>query len=144
MRATPIIERLQQSVPEFGSRVFGAAALAPLVNSNTLPSETPAAFVIPLGVDAGPAVSTSGAHRQMMSLQWGVMLVVTYAADITGEESLPEVDALCECVRAALAGFQPLDDGVLELKRERLIRIEAGTIFYQLDFAVDEQLRVIS
>jgi hypothetical protein len=80
----------------------------------------------------------------MMHLQWGVLLVVDYAGDVTGAETMPEVGTIAKSIREALAGFQPGSDGVLDLKRERLVKLSKGTAFYQLDFNVDEQLRIIS
>lgn len=144
MIADTIIARLKANVAALGNRVEGAAALAPLIDGNELPATTPAAFVIPLGLDAGRAESSAGTHRQMLYLQWGVLLVVDYAGDVTGAETMPEVGTIAAAIRAALAGFQPGSDGVLELKRERLVKLSAGAAFYQLDFSVDEQLRIIS
>lgn len=144
MIADTIIARLKANVEALGQRVDGAAALAPLIDGNELPATTPAAFVIPLGLDAGRAESSTGTHRQMMHLQWGVLLVIDYAGDVTGVETMPEVGELAKSIREALAGFQPGSDGVLDLKRERLVKLSKGTAFYQLDFNVDEQLRIIS
>lgn len=142
MRADPIIERLKSDVSAFGGRIEGAAALAPLVAENRIPEQTPAAFVIPLGLDAGAADSMTGFHRQMMRLSWGVLIVISYAGDATGQDMMPGIDDLADQVRSSLTGFQPGEDGVLELKRERLVRLDAGTLFYQIDFAIDEQLRI--
>jgi hypothetical protein len=139
-----IKERLQQSVPELGNRVENVAALSVLMRQDVTPHETPAAYLIPLGLDGGPADIISGAYRQMLTVQWGVMLVISYAGDLTGSVSWTDVGHVARSIRHALAGFQPDDDGILVLKRERLVEIKAGTIFYQLDFAVDEQLRIIS
>lgn len=144
MIADTIIARLKANVAALGNRVEGAAALAPLMDGNGLPATTPIVFVIPLGLDAGRAESSTGTHRQMMFLQWGILLVVDYAGDATGAETMPEVGTIAKAIREALAGFQPGTDGVLDLKRERLVKLSKGTAFYQLDFNVDEQLRIIS
>ncbi len=144
MISDTIIARLKAQVAALGDRVDGAAALAPLIDGNELPATTPIAFVVPLGLDAGRAESSTGTHRQMMHLRWGVLLVIDYAGDATGVETMPEVGEIAKAIREALSGWQPGSDGVLELKREFLVKLAKGTVFYELDFSVDEQLRIIS
>ena len=58
-------------------------------------------------------------------------LVIFALAGWAPEDSDPETD-----------GTDPI--GVLVLRRGRVNSLDAGTVFYQLDFAIQQQVRVIS
>ena len=72
------------------------------------------------------------------------MLVIHAAGDIAGARSLATVDQLVWKLIAALAGWGPEEVvGVFSLRRGQLLSAEAGTVIYQLDFAIQNQLRVL-
>lgn len=141
-----VTDRLK-TIPALANRVFGAAKLAELLKQGAVPQGTPAAFVLPLGLRGGTANAVSGLFRQGLQRLVGIVLVVRNQGDGTGEKALVELDPLIEAVIDLLAGWGPDDDqggafGVFALARGELVSIEAGTIIYQLDFAIDDQLRI--
>jgi hypothetical protein len=138
-----VIARLIAQVPGLSGRVEGAAELAALVRQDSLPQEMPAAFVLPLGVNGRDPDATAGLFLQMFDEIAGVILMVESAADPTGAQSLATIDSLIDATLAALAGWEPVDAiGVLTLLRGRLVSLSAGTVIYQLDFTLQQQLRI--
>lgn len=137
-----IRDRLTAFVPELTGRVEGAAAFAELQRQNALPQVTPAAFVIPLGLQGGAADAVAGLFRQEVQEIVGVMLTLR-SFSRTGEQALPELDALVAKVVAAVAGYAPADAvGSFRLLRGALVSMSAGTIVYQLEFSLSDQLRI--
>lgn len=135
-------DRLTALVPELAGRVEGAAAFAELMRQNALPQVTPAAFVIPLGLQGGGAEAVTGLFRQDVQEIVGVMLVLR-SFSRTGEQALPELDALVGAVLSAVAGYGPADaTGVFRLVRGALVSMSAGTIVYQIEFSLSDQLRI--
>ena len=142
MRADELIARISEAVPQLSSRVEGAAELAALMGSNEMPQATPAAYVVPLGFDAGPQRDATGIHEQMVTESFGVVIVIDYAGDATGAAALPEIEDMVEAVRAALKGWQPVSAiDALSLRRGRLVDLRNGTVFYQLDVSLTQNDR---
>lgn len=138
-------DRLKVQVPALGERVSGAIELAALVAEDALPQVMPAAFVLPLGLQGGEAKYATGAFLQMFDETVGVLLVVQAAGDVTGAIALPDLDALIESVITKIAGWAPDNvAGCFELRRGALVSLTAGAALYQLDFAIVNQLRVMS
>lgn len=143
MRVNAVRDRLRATCPDFGGRIEGAAELSQLKRERLTPQRTPAAFVLPLGLDGETPDAASGLYRQSYRDAIGVLIVVAYAGDATGAKALPGLDALIWSAVSALAGWRPADEiGVFELSRGRLLELEAGTVIYQLDFAIEDQLRI--
>lgn len=147
MYIDPVIARLGSQVGDLAGRIQGAAELTDLVNKNALPQVTPAAFVVPLGLiprDQGDA--GTGAFLQMVDEHVGVVLAVRVTGDPTGGRGLPAVGDLATAIIKALAGWEPDDDaiGVFRLVRAALVGMNAGLITYQIDFAIQTQLRITS
>jgi hypothetical protein len=138
-----IITRLTAEVPELAGRIDGVAELAVLQKKDALPQTTPAAFVVPLGLDAAPAADATGVHAQDMRLRTGILLVMTVTDDAGGGRALEAVTPLVEAVRLALAGWLPPEASApMALLRERLAEMRAGTVFWQSEFEHREQLRI--
>lgn len=138
-------ELLAAAVPGLAGRIEGAAQLAALMKQNSLPQVTPAAYVIGLGADAARPGDITGAHVQTVTERVAIVLVVTVADDATGGRAAVEVEGLVEAAvqgltGAAVAGCQT----PLALQRSRLVSIEAGTIFHQIDFSTTRQIRKVS
>jgi hypothetical protein len=136
-------ERIATLVPALGGRVEGAAELTELVRRDALPNVTPAAFVLPLGLRGGEADAAAGLYRQVYDEVIGVLLVIEVAGDATGATALPTIDALVSEVIAALIGWAPGEQvGVFRLERGQLVSLARGTVIYQLEFSIEDQLRV--
>lgn len=140
-----VTERLE-TIPALARRTFGAAKLAELTGGSEFQPGT-AAFVLPLGLRGGAADAVTGLYRQPVERLIGVVLVVRNVGDGTGEKAMTELDPLIETVIELLAGWAPEADeegaiGVFTLARGELVSISKGTITYQLDFAIEDQLRI--
>ncbi|WP_425230204.1 phage tail terminator protein [Sphingomonas sp.] len=133
------------SVAAIAGRVHGAAKLAQLTEQGQLAQAGVAAFVVPLGLGGGAASDGSGGlYRQSIDRLVGVILAVRNLADGTGEAGWVELEPLVEAVIVMLAGWDPPGTlGSLRLAKGELISINRGTITYQLDFAVADQLRIV-
>jgi hypothetical protein len=138
-----VIERLSSLVPDLTGRVEGAAQLALLMGRNELPPVTPAAFVVPLGLDAGAQMDATSVHQQTLTETIAAVLVVDYAGDHQGGLSLPAIDKLANDVIAVMAGWRP-DDAIdaFALRRGRMLDARNGTLIYQLDFSMMSFLRI--
>lgn len=135
-------DRLAQTVPALAGRIEGAAAFADLMRQNALPQVTPAAFVIPLGLQGGGSEVMTGLYRQDVEEIVGVLLVLR-SFSRTGDKALPELDLLIDAVLQAVAGQAPAEAlGVIRLLRGSLVSMEGGTIVYQIEFALSDQLRI--
>ena len=136
-------ERILANVPDLAGAVEEAADLAELVRQGALPQKPRAAFVLPLGFDARQADAASGIYRQSIDDVIGVVLVAQTAGDAKAQRALATIDALKDAVLAAVCGWAPVGAiGDFTARRGRLVSVAAGTIIYQLDFALQNQLRL--
>ena len=141
------VTRLKDQVDALAERVEGALELAEMVRRNALPNVTPQAYVVPLGFrPLGSGEASAGAFTQDIDEIVGVVLIARVAGDVTGRKALPTLGPLIDAVVAALAGWAPNDDvtGVFRLQRGALVSLAAGVVIYQLDFAIQDQLRNLS
>lgn len=146
MLAADLVARIEERVEALAGRVEGAAELAELIRQNAWPQASPAAFVIPLGLTAlSQGDAAAGAFTQAVGEMWGVLLVVRAAGDITGAKAWPKIDELVWQVIAAVCGWAPDDQtGVFRLARGGLVGASAGRVSYQLDFVIEDQVRIIA
>lgn len=152
MLADDIVARLGAEVDVLEKRVQGALALSEMIRQKALPNFTPAAFVVPNGLAFGAAEYETGFFIQGVDEVFSIILLMRSASDVRGAKLQGELQALIWKVVEALAGWAPespeTDEpvapvGVLVPKRGSLARLDAGTVFYQLDFAIQQQLRII-
>lgn len=137
-----IIDRLQAIAPLAG-RVQGAARLADLQARNGTPQASPAAFVIGSALRGGPADVMTGMFRQALDRMVSVILFVRLAGDGTGAAGGVELEPLVEQVVTRVCGWAPEGAiGVFRLQRGELIAFAGGLATYQLDFVLDDQLRI--
>lgn len=141
---SPLDARLA-TIPALAGRIYGAARLSSLIGSNGLAQVCPAAFVLPLGVAGGRVDAVTGLYRQEIEWLEGVLLVVRAAGDATGAAGLQQLDPLIADVIAAVAGWAPGNavDGTYRLAKGELAGLDKGTLTYQLDFAIEDQLRIV-
>ena len=142
MLVDDVIARLQDRVPDLSGRIEGAAHLAQLQAQNQLPKITPAANVISTGLQGGVADAASGLFRQSFDETIGVILTFRNTAG-KGARALDKVDAVKRRVIEAICGWTP-DDlvGVFRLARGGIVSFTGGTLVYQIEFAVGDQLRI--
>ena len=139
-----VIAQLKTEVAAFENRVEGAAELSALVAAGKWPQRTPAAWVLPLGFDQKGGESVAGMFTAMLSRGVGVVMFNRASGDATGGKSLPTIETLETGLLGALAGWQPasVSFGVLLPVRSRLISVAAGAVIHQIDFSIDDQLRI--
>lgn len=139
-----VISRLTDQVAALSGRVEGAAQFADLMRRNALPQVTPAAHVLPLGLQGGSAEAATGIFTQMTDKSVGIVLTIR-SHDRTGAKALATVEELIDSVVTAIAGWTPGSTvGVFRLMRGQLVNMSAGTLVYQLDFAISDQLRIVT
>lgn len=139
-----VIARLKSEVSDLSGRVEGAADFAELMRRNALPQATPAAHVLPLGLQGGQANTAAGAFVQDLRETIGVMLTFR-TNDRTGSAALAKVRVHIQAVIDAICGWAPSGEtGVFALTRGSLINMSAGTLVYQLEFTITDQVRILS
>ncbi len=134
--------RLEARVPALTGRVQGAADFSDLMHRNQLPQVTPAAHVLGLGMTGGRGESASGLYTQIFDQVIAVLLTIR-SHSATGERVLDDAESLIRAVVEALVGWAPTSEtGVFRLVRGNLVSMQAGTLVYQLDFTITDQLRI--
>lgn len=147
MLVDDIVARLGAQVAALTGRVQGALELSEMQRQKALPNYTPAGFVVPNGIVArGDGDASANAFLQMVDEVVSVVLVLRTAGDVRGAKTQPQLHTLIWAVINALCGWDPGagEIGVLSLRRGRIVSFDAGTVFYQLDFAIQDQVRVTS
>lgn len=132
--------RLEARVPALTGRVHGSAELSRLTGDNQIAQVAPAAYVLLAGLNGGDVTSASTLYVQHVDRVLSVLLVWRAAQD----NQIPTVEALIEDVIAALAGWDPGGDvvGVFTVARGGVLNFQGGTLVYQLDFSLPDQLRI--
>lgn len=138
-----LIARLKERVPDFSGRVEGALNLAELMAAGALPQTTPAANVLSVGLQGGTPDAAAGLFRQPYEEVFGVMLTFRSNTPV-GKRAFDRVEEIKRAVIEAVAGWVPSDQfGPFRLARGTLVNFSAGTLVYQIDFAIGDQLRII-
>ncbi len=141
-------DRIEGVVPLLRERVRPAADLAELIAKKALPQAPVTAFLLPAGLRARTeGDAAANAFTQMLDELVSVLVVIRTQNDITGAKALPRIDEITDQVIAALCGWAPEEDnvfGVFRLLRGQLLSAEAGVVAYQIDLAVQKQLRIIA
>lgn len=145
MLADHVIARLKERVVQLQNRVEGAADLVQLRAENRLPQSPVAAHVVADGVTGGVPGSASTLFTQPFE---EVVSVVLTFRNVQGGRGLDLFDAVKWAVITAICGWAPegFDGaetvGVFRLSRGRSIGQQAGTLLYQIDFAIGDQMRI--
>ena len=109
MKTQEIIDRLKAQCPLLGNRVAGSADYDLAIESNTF--NTPCAYVVELSKSSEPN-KLFGGHSQRVTVQIGVMMIVSNQRDATGHAAHEDLQAVSLEVWNALCGWQPLDADV--------------------------------
>lgn len=120
-----------------------AADLAALIKAGTLPQRSPWSFVLPLGFAGGDADVAAGLYRQPYMPVIGVVLIVQSVDDPKARKALASIDALIDAVLGQICGWAPVAAiGVFRASRGRLVDVSKAGVFYQIDFTLQDQLRI--
>lgn len=138
-------ERLVAKVPDLTAhRVSGAAEFNNLMQSGNIPQAPFFAFLIPSGLRGQDPSAMSGSFVQAYRETLGVVLGFR-TNSASANEALPEIDAGISSVIYAFCGWAPDINnipGVFQLVSGRVAGFNKGAVFYQLEFAINRQLRI--
>lgn len=113
------------------------------MQNNHLPQTTPAGFVLPGGIAGGAADASAGMFRQGFVETVFVVLVVRVAGDALGKAGLDTMTPIVRDVVTAVAGWGPDDaPGIYALGQGELVGAKDGALVFQLDFTLEDQLRI--
>ncbi len=120
-----------------------AADLSALIAKQQLPQRSPWAYVLPLGFNGGVGDAAAGIYRQPFDQVIAVVLVVQALDDPKARKALATIDDLEMQLLARICGWAPADvAGVFRALRGRLVSVAGGLVIYQIDFALQDQLRI--
>lgn len=143
IRVDDVAARLEAQVPSLAGLIGGASDFTRMITSGALPQQPKRAFVLPGDLMGGAADAATGKFRQGFVQTVSVALFVRVAADPTGKRGLDEVTPLIRDVVRAIAGWVPdACLGTFVLGRGALVSMEAGSTVYQIDFNLNDQLRI--
>jgi len=135
--------RLAAVCPQLAGRIGTALQFADAIAKNRLPQVSPAAFVLPLGLRGGAASAAAGMFVQSLDRLMGVVLVVRSAGDPLGARLADTLEPLIDAVIQGFAGWAPDGAiGVFRLQRAELVSLAEGAATFQIDFVLDDQLRI--
>jgi len=138
-----IISRLSSEVAILEHRVEGAGSFFDLIHRNALPQHTPAAHVVHLGLIGRQADAGAGAFTQGIEEAIAVILTIRNHTP-AGQKVLAELRDLVFAIVYAIAGWAPSDQtGVFRMTRGATLSAPNGTVIYQIDFVITDQLRIL-
>ena len=137
---------LVETVPELTGRVDEALDLAALLKTGNVPNRPVTGWVIPSGLrprsqgDAGTGVFT-----QAVDEHFALVLALRSGGDATGGKLAPRLNVLVWAVIAKGVGADPANTvpGVFRLVGGQTLSLSAGLVIYQLDVALQLQLRTM-
>ncbi len=142
-RGDAVRARILARVPALAGRLESAAEFAQLVENNRLPQQTPAGFVLPGALVGGIADAAAGMFTQRVAETVIIVLVVRQARDALGGAAVAEAAPIVIDVIAAICGWSPDEaPGVFTLGRAELVGSQGDALVYQIDFTLDDQLRI--
>lgn len=143
IRLDEVRERVEGRVPALVGRLGNAAGFANLVENNQLPQVTPAGFVLPGGIRGGAADAVTGMFRQTFDEIVMVVLVCRVAGDPLSSKAIDEISPLMRDTINAVVGWAPDDAiGVFQLAQAELVGATKNALVAQIDFALNDQLRI--
>ena len=142
MLVDDVKSRLSDRVPDLSGRIEGAANLVDLLRQNGLSQQALSANLIASGLQGGAVDAASGLFRQ--AIDETITVVLTFrSVGATGAQVLDRMDEIIRAVIDAVCGWAPeASPGVFRLVRGNVASLTAGTLVYQIDFAIADQLRI--
>lgn len=143
IRIDEVRARIEALVPALANRIGNAGQFAQLVERNQMPNQAVSAFVLPGTLQGGNADLSVGLFRQAFQESVIVVLATRVANDPTGAKAADEITPLVRDVITAVCGWGPDDaPGAFVLGAGELVGTQSGTLVYQLDFLLSDQLRI--
>lgn len=137
---------IENAIPVLTGRCQELADLSLLMKAGKWPASPVAAFVLPLGLrPRSQGDASANAFLQALDEMVGVLIVINASGDPTGGKALPKIDELIDQMLNSICGFCPgIGFGVLRAARGQLLDSGDGRIVYQLDFATEKYVRIVS
>lgn len=143
IRLDDVRTRVEAQVPDLAGRLGNAGAFADLVERNQLPQITPAGYVLPGGISGGTPDVTTGLFRQDFREIVSIVLVSRVAGDPLRNKAIDELAPFVRTVIEAVVGWAPAGAiGVFQLQEAQLVGAKGGALVFQIDFALNDQLRI--
>lgn len=134
-----IRDRLKSEITDF-KEVRGALDFSAIKKDLV---KFPAAFVFLQADSASANKIAVGGHRQQVTHDVAVVLVIKSANDRSGEKASDELEELRSAVRTALVGWEPGSGfDPLSLKRGRLLGFSKGVAFWQDTYEAGSEIRI--
>lgn len=135
--------RIVAALPVLQGRIGTALQFSEAMRTGALGQVSPSAYLLPLGLRGGPADAAAGMFRQGLDRMLGVVLAVRSINDPLGSRVVDQFEPLIDAVIGAICGWAPESAiGVFKLARGELVSVAGGVATYQLDFSLDDQLRI--
>lgn len=138
-----ISARLVAALPALAGRVGTSLQFTEAMRTGTLGQVEFSAYLLPLAFRGGAGTASTGVYRQPLDPMLGVLLCRRSIADPLGSKV---ADAFAEDIDAAIraiAGWGPDEAiGVFQCERGELVSVSGGVATYQLDFSLNDQLRI--
>ena len=144
IRVADVMARIEERVPDLAGKLGTATDFAALIERNQVPQRPGASgFVLPGRLSGGPVGAMSGLFTQSVGQGVIVVLSVRVASDPTGAAALDQLSPVVDRVIRAVCGWSPDDaPGVWALVSAELVGSTAGVLIYQIDFTLQDQLRI--
>ncbi len=134
MKLGSIIERLREQCPTLEGRVGGAAEYGALAAKTNV--KTPYAFVLPLGETADYYTFNENQYRQGVVAQFGVLLYLTLANDVTARRAYDYSQDIKKEVFKAILGAALPDTDPITYDGEAVIDVSKARLMVQWEFNV--------
>ena len=124
-----IVARLEAITPPVFSIVAGAAEFASI---DTVPTATPAAYVIVEQEQSAENPRATGPVLQQTAMDIAVIIIAGNVSDSTGAAAASDIEALKSKVRRALIGFEPDQEATpIEHISGELLKLRHGTVWHK-------------
>ena len=125
------------------TRCEGTVELMALVQAGALPPVGESAFVVPMGYRGGAGLSTGAGYVQATEEAIAVVLAIRVQGGAVPTDAA--LEARIDTVIRAVAGWQPPGaPDVFRLIRGAVLSLEKGVLLYQIEFATQSQLRIVT
>lgn len=144
--AADVSARIEDQVPALAGRFEAAARLAQLVERGQAPERTPAAYALFGELQGGQAAAGPGLYRQDYREVVAVVLFERAADDRRGGKAGDKLTPLVTDVIEAVCGWGPGGGigGVFTLAQAGFVGFVGSALVYQIEFALNDQLRITS
>lgn len=138
MNLNLIIQELRSHCPVFAKRVVGAAEF--LHSSQSAHLSLPAAYVVPLDDEVGPAAFAQG-YRQIVTEGFSVIVALDNREDERGQHAVTTLEQIRAMIWRALLGWSPNDAySPIIYEGGHLVSIDRARLFFAFDFSTQIQI----